>query len=256
MGLILVFDMDQTILDSSDPSLDDDTISREQISNTIVESLNKNVVRLLIRASALRLTGEVSAIFLLTNNSSIPFISLVDDILRDITGSTGIYKKIPDPDDIGMPEKSYFFDYIMIRQHPRRPQVYDPPKTLYDILIMMENIGIYDETKNKDILKDIYFFDDIGTHQIKRELAILEDGIYKDHYIQITPPYSKNKEDLTDYSPILKVIPDTVTPFPKKRPTRYNLNSLNINRTPTLIGGRSSTRRNTKKNKKKPRKRI
>jgi hypothetical protein len=48
MGLILVFDMDQTILDSSDPSLYDDIDTPEKIAaleSKIVKSLNINVLR-------------------------------------------------------------------------------------------------------------------------------------------------------------------------------------------------------------------
>lgn len=238
MGLILVFDMDQTILDSSDPSFYDDADTPEEISaleSKIAKSLNINVLRILVRASKLRTSGKVTGLFLLTNNSSIPLVSALDKVLLEISGSRGQFKRVEDPDVDEFPEKPYFFDYIMVRQHPRRPKLYNPPKRLYDILAMMEHIGMYDEHANP--LKDIYFFDDIGNHQLHNDFKILEHGKYLDHYIHITPPFSMKTKDTTDYSPILHALSERNSNNRSPRTYKSHL----------VKGGRS---RRTKKNKK------
>ncbi len=92
MGLILVFDMDQTILDSSDPYLFERPPGPEALiilKQKIKEALNWNVVNIMKRAANLRPTGEVSAICLLTNNSSHILVSAVDEVLYEETGSKG-----------------------------------------------------------------------------------------------------------------------------------------------------------------------
>jgi hypothetical protein len=245
MGLVLVFDMDQTILDSSDPSLYDDVHTSEEISNLeskIVKNLNLNVLRILVRASKLRTSGKVTAIFLLTNNSSIPLVTALDNVLLEISGSRGHFKRTEDPDVDEFPEKPYFFDYIMVRQNPRRPKLYNPPKRLYDILAMMEHIGIYDEHANP--LKDIYFFDDIGNHQLHNDFKILEHGKYLDHYIHITPPFSTKTKDVTDYTPILQAL------------SERNSNNRSPRTYRNLRGGRRFTKKIKKMTKKRIRKNV
>jgi hypothetical protein len=212
MGLILVFDMDQTILDSSDPYLFNRpnrpyAYKDPLLRLTIRESLNWNVVNIMKRAAALRASGKVSAICMLTNNSSTIMVSAVDDVLREMIGSNGRYKTYPGNSTADtMPDKTYFFDSIMMRQHMSRPQVYDPPKRLLDILNMMEYMGIKD--KGLDSIKDIFFFDDIGTHNLRAELNFMANGKYSNHYIQITPPYSKHFQDKTHYDSVLKALSD------------------------------------------------
>ena len=212
MGLILVFDMDQTILDSSDPYLFNRpsrpyAYKDPRLRQTIRDSLNWNVVNILKRAAALRASGKVSAICMLTNNSSTIMVSAVDDVLREIIGSNGRYKTYSGNSSADtMPDKTYFFDSIMMRQHQSRPQVYDPPKRLLDILNMMEYMGMKD--KGLDSIKDIFFFDDIGTHNLRAELNFMANGKYSSHYIQITPPYSKHFQDKTNYDSVLKALAD------------------------------------------------
>ena len=62
MGLVLVFDLDQTILDSSDPKFFDNSLTPDVLKEMIKKNLNMNIVNLLIRASKLRPSGKVSAI--------------------------------------------------------------------------------------------------------------------------------------------------------------------------------------------------
>ena len=210
MGLILVFDMDQTILDSSDPYLFNRPATPEahvNLKQKIKSALNWNVVNIMKRAAKLRPSGQVSAICLLTNNSSTILVSAVDEVLYEETGSKGKYKTYRgNANDRTMPDKPYFFDSIMMRQHTSRPKTVDdnPPKRLLDILNMMKFIG----AKDTDIqtIRDIYFFDDIGTHNLRQEFNFMSDGKYKDHYIQITPPYNTRFQDRTDYRPILHAL--------------------------------------------------
>jgi len=255
MGLFLVFDLDQTIIDSKDNYFFKDINTAEEYNlykKKIRESLNWNVINILSRASKLR-PHMVSAICLLTNNSYDVFVSAVDEVIRDITGSVGKYKTYTgNADAKTMPDKPYFFDSIMMFQHSSRK--YDankiPVKSILDIAHMATLIGI--KLPN---IKDVYFFDDIGTHRLRSEFNFMSDGKYKDHYIQITPPYSNFRKDNTSYASILKglsdldgypaelpttVKPTTVKPTSVKatsvkatvvgRPRSNNVNSANLNR--------------------------
>jgi len=224
MGLVLVFDMDQTILDSSDPYLFERPPTPEAhiiLKEKIRLALNWNVVNLMKRAAKLRPSGQVSAICLLTNNSSTILVSAVDEVLFEEIGSKGKYKTYRgNANDRTMPDKPYFFDSIMMRQHSSRPKTVDnnPPKRLVDVLNMLQFIGI---EAGPDSIKDIYFFDDIGTHALRPEFNFMSDGKYKDHYIQITPPYNKYLQDTTDYRSVLHALAaldreqPTLPPVPK-----------------------------------------
>ena len=209
MGLILVFDMDQTILDSSDRYLFERPATPEAhviLKEKIRQGLNWNVVNIMKRAAKLR-PDKVSAICLLTNNSSTILVSAVDEVLHEETGSKGKYKTYRgNANDRTMPDKPYFFDSIMMRQHSSRPKTIDnnPPKRLLDIINMMKFLDVKDT--GSEVMKDIYFFDDIGSHALRAEFNFMSDGKYKDHYIQITPPYRKDTDDTTDYNPILHTL--------------------------------------------------
>lgn len=209
MGLVLVFDMDQTILDSSDRYLFERPATPEAhviLKEKIRLGLNWNVVNIIKRAAKLRPSGKVSAICLLTNNSSTILVSAVDEVLYEETGSKGKYKTYRgNANDRTMPDKPYFFDSIMMRQHSSRPKTVDnnPPKRLVDVLNMLNFIGI---EAGPDSIKDVYFFDDIGTHALRPEFNFMSEGKYKDHYIQITPPYHTGVVDTTNYNPILHAL--------------------------------------------------
>ena len=217
--------MDQTILDSSDPYLfkipngpEEYTVLKERIR----QGLNWNIINIIKRAVKLRPSGKVTAICLLTNNSSTILVSAVDEVLYDETGSKGKYKSYKgNANDRTMPDKPYFFDSIMMRQHSSRPRTIDnnPPKRLVDIITMMKFLGVKDT--GIETMKDIYFFDDIGSHALRGEFNFMSEGKYKDHYIQITPPYSRDIDDTTDYNPILHALANldneqpTLSPIPK-----------------------------------------
>ena len=156
MGIVLVFDLDQTIIDSSDDSLfripDTPDNFRDLKFKLKSESrVNISIVNILKRAARLRLSGKVSAICLLTNNSDPFFVSAVDGLLkdeigyRDPEGAVGRYRnsqyREKDPESIKMRDnrenQGYFFDVIMMRNHSSRAQVQSPPKRFEDVKTMM-----------------------------------------------------------------------------------------------------------------------
>ena len=201
MGIVLVFDLDQTILDSSDDRLFDGSLGPDEIRELIKKNLNMNIVNLLIRASELRPSGKVTAICLLTNNSSIKFVELVDSVLKEHTGSVGSYGKRAVED--GFKSGEYFFDAIMTRNHIARPTTVtrSPPKRLEDINKMLEPFGLSFGSATMD---DLFFFDDISNHEIMRSYK--EVGEFRENYIQIKPPYTKYTRDTTNYTPILRAL--------------------------------------------------
>lgn len=203
-GLILVLDMDQTIIDS-DPFFKKDPLDHSKIP----EYLNMNLVNILLRAARLR-PKKVKAIFLLTNNSDKQFVANVDSAILDLSkGSTGKYNtsESKDPDADKMPQKPYFFDDIFTRNHPMRmtkvPGLSHAVKDLHTVLQMIHTI---DPDYHSDIMKNLFFFDDISQHKLHEEFINSSNGKYKDHYITISPPYKNDVEDKTDYKPILKAL--------------------------------------------------
>lgn len=217
--------MDQTILDSSDPYLFDNPATPEDmllLKRRIKAAFNWNVVNIMKRAAALR-PDKVSGIYMLTNNSSRSFVSAVDEALLEEIGSKGKFRTFkPDLESGQMPNKPYFFDYIMTRYHYSRPRDTDdsPPKRMIDILNIMKYTGL---DGNMESVKDIYFFDDIANHNLKAEFNFLSDGKYSNHYIHINPPYSKYVRDRTQYDSILRALSD-LDGFPR------NLHLLNSSR--------------------------
>jgi hypothetical protein len=184
-GLFLVFDLDETIANITQPV-----------------RLNPKIVDILIRASSLRGNG-VEAICLLTNNSDKSYITYIDNILLEITGSVGRYGTLVDDD---MPQKEYFFDYIASRNHPIRVKNcnsgdFQCTKQYIEIKRIAEKLG-YNYTQD-ELMPRLYFFDD-QVHLLKVELKFSFGGLYKNHYIQITPGFTGKQMDRTDYSPILR----------------------------------------------------
>ena len=74
-------------------------------------------------------------------------------------------------------------------------------KRLLDIENMLEPLDIQWKDK-EDLMKRLYFFDDLYTHMLKDEFNTMFDGEYRDHYIHITPAYSRFTTDKTNYEPI------------------------------------------------------
>lgn len=180
MGFVFVFDMDATIAgDYVYPSL----IGINRTTDDI--DLNPKIVNLLRVMTEGRQNGKVDAIFLYTNNSDISYISLVESAL---------IKRIPD----------FTFDNIMSCRDPRRVEknAFNPKKCLADVITMAEATLV----PLKNLETRVFFFDDVPNHKIRDELP-------EGHYINITPPYSKNnKEDWTDYGLVKWTLADAGLP--------------------------------------------
>lgn len=200
-GLVLVFDLDQTLIDSRG-MITEKNNDWKTIEVYIEKSLNKRLVDEILKpAIELRRSGRVSAIILLTNNLIETYIDCVEYYI-------GRYLNI-------LPES--VFDYMMRRNDPMRPPSFNPPKRLIDI----ENILNKLKKPIINLEKRTFMFDDSGQHAIKHDLA--HNG-YLLHYIQVIGPvdyylpsygclnsgFIAGKEDLTDYSIVLKAMSDEV----------------------------------------------
>jgi len=163
MGLVLVFDLDQTLIDSNGLSLSKNQ-GKENIWNRIGSHLNTKIINEVLKpALELRVERKVDAIFLLSNNSGKEYVVNVIHYLALILG-------VDEP-----------FDYVMIRQHSSRPQSDNPPKRLQDVKFMMDNTVIPIPYSDDTLASRVYFFDDNTAHEIRKELE-------PDHYIEIQGP--------------------------------------------------------------------
>jgi hypothetical protein len=218
MGIVLVFDLDQTIVDSRDNSLfrisdTPDNFRALKFKLKSESRININIVNILKRAARLRLSGKVSAICLLTNNSDPFFVSAVDGLLkdeigyRDPEGAVGRYRNSEyvkkDLDSIKMRDnQGYFFDVIMMREHSSREQVDSPPKRFEDVKKMMSYL-------NKSVhLRDVYFFDDIF-HELDGELIF--EG-FDSQSIKINPQFVRFQHDSTNYESVLNKLSELEGP--------------------------------------------
>jgi len=182
-GLLLVFDLDETIVNTKEPM-----------------ELNPTIIDILLDASKLRGT-TIDAICLLTNNSDRDHVAFIDDIIMNITKSIGKYSS-----DDNMPEKLYFFDYIMTRTHPLRADLRQQTKQFEDIKTIAHKSGISFRS-NEDLMSRTFFFDD-QPHVLQKQMATWFDGVYRDQYIQIIPGFTGilTKPDVTNYEPIMRAL--------------------------------------------------
>ena len=184
MGIILVFDLDQTLIDSNV------LIRQENIWDRIGANLNMRLINEVLKpALELRVDKKVDAIFLLSNNSSIDYVL---NVIRYLSLILGV-------DEL--------FDYSMIRTHPSRPKNDNPPKRMTDIKYMMNN-AVIPIPYTDDLASRVYFFDDKTDHAIRKEFE-------PDHYIEIQGPdvdaagnnkgFIAGKPDFSDYREITRV---------------------------------------------------
>ena len=222
-GLILVFDLDQTLVDSN--GLMDTVLTEAEkpspdervIYNLIEPKLNKNLMRnVLTQAMVLRSRGMmIDAIFLLTNNSSREYVARVSAVLYQFFSLPEFLGKFQSvrSSPVGnsrFPDVATIFDYIMVRQHAARPRLVDPPKNLGDVKVMMGAIGM-PLTDDATLARRVFFFDDNDSHVLSRELAHYGSP---DHYIQIKGPltgaggvnagFIAGQPDMSDYEPIIR----------------------------------------------------
>jgi hypothetical protein len=195
-GLVLAFDLDNTLIDSRGVLKQRDS-NWETIEQYIRDNLNLTIVEKILRpAIRLREEGKVSAILLITNNMLTTYADCVEYYIARHFGM--LYGNV--------------FDYMMLRQDPMRALPRNnPPKRLLDIQNCLVKIG-----KSVDNLaKRTFFFDDSHLHQIKKDF--IKEGC-SENYIHVKGPVSTfypeygminngfiaGMLDLTDYEPIIE----------------------------------------------------
>lgn len=184
-GLILVFDLDETIVSHKDLSL------------------NEKIIDILKVANQKKVTGEVEAILMLTNNADQQFIDIIHKKLKESIGvNTDIFDNIHDRTTKTRkynPTPNATTRALMGIANNTK-QYYGYIKYWNDILLMLNEIGYrYTEKDKENILNRTYFFDDMDNHILVQELP-------EKHFIHITPPFISNKNDTTDYSSIYEVL--------------------------------------------------
>jgi hypothetical protein len=241
-GLVLVFDLDQTLIDTHNDwsgimdSLQDESLTDKQfkdlINTKIVPLLNMTLIERVLRpASVLRKTGQVAAIFMLSNNTRIEFAANVSYAIQELLKSVSKYH------DSKRARYFYFFDYIMLRNHESRDGSANPPKSITDVETMLQKIGL----PIRDLEERTYFFDDRSDHDIRYDFA--RGGLNdKEHYIHILPGngeleggvvkhpgFSKGFPDPTDYRQVETVLADLMpvdAVAPVSKPVAANIVSL------------------------------
>jgi len=165
-GLIFVWDLDQTLVNS--PNVD----------------VNTNALKLMNYAFE---TGKLTANLMLTNNSNEGFITAAQmELLKK-------YNELYDT-------KRYFlFDSTYSATHANRvvdesvPKALRSPghkaKRLEDVKNMLNELNL----PTNSLESRVFFFDDLPNHIIRGEIG--------NHYIQITPPFNTG-EDTTNYGPV------------------------------------------------------
>jgi hypothetical protein len=206
-GIILVFDLDQTIIDTESyfsvnhpgQLLQKNIQPQNEKSKDIKHFFNPKIIDILRRSICHKGHG-VDAILLLTNNSSEEYVRTCDIALSRLLDYKSPYWN---------KESFSFFDNYMIRYDRRRTINNDEnswiSKKLYDVRIMLDDPIKIKNTSYGDIARRTYFFDDNTHHLLIDELKSYG---YADHFIYIkgTHGFSKNTIDTTDYRAIHRAL--------------------------------------------------
>lgn len=223
-GIVLVFDLDQTIIDSSAINFPISVYETVRTLNYRPFLLNERLMNTVIfPAAALRESYKVSAILMLTNNSSADFIAgvckyIINDIVKKfnrvgipITRITkGMYGETEagkaGKDLTRLPAMDYFFDYIMTRtSEGRTGDSENPVKRLEDVAFMLEKLG----KSTKDLESRVFMFDDKSDHVIAKQLNPSNNYIViksKNKTSGLNVPFEVGLEEITDYNPIKGVL--------------------------------------------------
>jgi len=215
-GLILVFDLDQTIIDSSNihnllAVEEAKPAANSKAWEVLSSQLNPELIHAVLKpAVELRNMGHIDAICMLTNNADRGYVANVCHLLGDMLRSEGNFGFVRNSNqgNRNFPQVPNLFDYVMVRQHPWRQASSNPPKSLDDVKFMMEALEVT-YADDSDLARRTFFFDDNTGHVLAQELR---DRGYPDHYIAMKGPDSEKgvnlgflagKHDLTDYTAIL-----------------------------------------------------
>lgn len=204
-GLILVFDLDQTLIDteglsnkmrSSIPSANLYTIQPKiTYENIIPTYINYEILNEVLRPAVTLKRNGVDAILLLTNNNSRHYVGSVINFINSYFNM-------------------YVFNNVMIRDDPLRPKSPSPPKRIEDVKnMLLHSRPPIPFSDDYDISKRTYFFDDHTKHLIRDEFVKM--GV-PDHYIDIQGPdvdqsgnnkgYISGKPDFSEYRPIKRAL--------------------------------------------------
>ena len=229
-GLVLVFDLDGTIIAPMDiPDTYGDTQRLLHSNPYLVNTRLLDTV--MYPAAVLRETNKVSAILMLTNNSSSEYVAGVCKFIYDyitrkhneerakrpreippLKKAKGLFGKTADrvnkvspkkgQDIIIIPDNEYFFDFIMTRLSDGRDgDPNDPYKRLEDVRNMLVKLN----KPVENLESRVFMFDDLKTHVISRELEPRSNYIV----VKSVGPgtnretcYKAGFRETTDYGPI------------------------------------------------------
>ena len=251
-GLILAFDLDQTLIDTD--SLHSNNAWNPGYLQKIPCALNYKLIdSVIVPAVMLRKERLVDAIFLLTNNGNPPFITAcckaIHDHVKTQIGNPeivkGKYEQIQRyaavmTQPLDMLRDGYIFDNVMTLDHPHRNPYNKIIKSFDDIRTLIDGVNMVVDPKDiitgAKLMDRTYFFDDNAYHIIKQEMFRAGMG---EHYLEVLPnkpgahgfsllnPGSCTKEltDVTSYDAVIKQFNKAI---------RRNLTSLHnkMNRPP------------------------
>lgn len=207
-GLVLVFDLDNTLIDTNDME------SMKANEQLIKDALNRNIIYNVLRTAENFRTaypGSIDAILLLTNNDDSVYISKVCKVIADMfpdkrSNFRNIRnsKNAPENSRFINDDKPLFFDYIMMRGNKHRMRLGKNRGLVKNRELVKKMLDILNiECDDIHSLRNrIYFFDDQEHPEMRSQIA---DG----HYIKIKGPvegggFIKGTEDLTNYDPIIQ----------------------------------------------------
>ena len=240
---VLVFDLDNTLIDTTDdlmrsaellmPNISDpafQTVQKEELYRKIDPLVNSKLFTEVLKPAVELRSQKIDAIILLTNNLSTNYASAISMYMYDLFNSEGQFETIRadpvkgDPRITGPPVK-HFFDYIMVRDHISRPKSSYPPyspKRLVDVKLMLHYLG----KPTINLARRLFFFDDYINTVTLRKHDILQDmSSYhsSNHYIivkgsgpYLSGGYTKGAKNRTDYSVVKDAFENGV---PLKNPT-------------------------------------
>jgi len=174
-GLVLVWDVDHTL---SGQYFDPKLFTNPKINPLDYVILNLNALEVIKKAIIAKKTGGVSKIGILTNNDNEEFISLVKEAISIKIGH-------PNP-----------FDFT-ITANRQNQNVGPNGQLIKSIATIQEKLP-----GEEKLIERIYFFDDMPDHVIRKEFG----DEFKNHYIQITPPFVFEVKDRTNWEPILTAL--------------------------------------------------
>jgi len=188
-GLVLVWDIDQTL---SGQYFDPKLFTNPKINPLDYVILNLNALEVIKKAIIAKKSGRVSKIGILTNNDNEEFITLVKEKIAIETGYSDI------------------FDFTITAN--RQNQTVGPNGQLIKSIATIQDKLPGEE----NLIKRVYFFDDMPDHVILKEFG----DEFKDHYIQITPPFKFEIKDTTNWKPILDALASGGGRRQRRRPTK------------------------------------